>query len=310
MPAVAKAESRTHARDSSFVTLLSGWLQQGVNSFFAGQRILLDLAMRQNASVMHLLRERLADPQYSPANILTELAGEGISNFIEAQKVLLKLAQEQNHIVLTGVKERVGGSAPAAAMTEMLRRSVDTFIDMQQEFLKISGKQTHTWMEAAKSGKGFDGEHLIELARDGMENFVHAQKRFLDVIADETSKASGGKRVNGAAKKMKKTEIAELARQATESFIAAQKSLFDVAGRQMNINVKAAGKTMELMRPLPLMPLAELTREGVKSFVEAQKELMEVMLKSREQHSRAGKPAQRRPVRKAKEAAMARAAAV
>src|SRR6185437_6419075 len=99
MPAVAKFESsRTHSGESSFVTLLSGWMQQGVNSFFATQRILLDLAMRQNASVMHLLRERLADPHHSPAAILTELAGEGMSNFIEAQKVLLNLAQEQNQI--------------------------------------------------------------------------------------------------------------------------------------------------------------------------------------------------------------------
>src|SRR5579863_1418277 len=216
MPAVAKFESsRAHPRESSFVTLLSGWMQQGVNSFFATQRILLDLAMRQNASVMHLLRERLADPHFSPASILTELAGEGMSNFIEAQKVLLNLAQEQNHIMMTGVKERVGGSAPATAMTDLLRRSVDTFIEMQQEFLKIAGKQTHTWMDAAKSGKAFKGEHLIELAREGMDNFVHAQKKFLDVIAEETGKAAG-KHTNGMAKKMKKTEVAELARQATE----------------------------------------------------------------------------------------------
>ena len=108
MPAVAKFESsRTHPRESSFVTLLSGWMQQGVNSFFATQRILLDLAMRQNASVMHLLRERLADPHHSPAAILTELAGEGMSNFIEAQKVLLNLAQEQNQIGRASCRERV-----------------------------------------------------------------------------------------------------------------------------------------------------------------------------------------------------------
>jgi len=313
MPAVSKVESSrsTHPRESSFVTLLSGWMQQGVNSFFATQRILLDLAMRQNASVMHLLRERLADPHYSPSSILTELAGEGVTNFIEAQKVLLNLAQEQNKIVMTGVKERVGGSAPATAMTDLLRRSVDTFIDMQQEFLKIAGKQTHTWMEAAKTGKAFDGERLIELAREGMENFVHAQKRFLDVIADETGKATGSKHANGTGKKMKKTEVAELARQATESFVEAQKSLFEVAGRQMNVNLKTASKTMELMRPLPLMPLAELTREGVKSFVDAQKELMGVMLRPRNGHKPISKPARhaRRPARPVKGEA-ARAAAV
>lgn len=311
MPVTKLASSRPHSRESSFVTLLSGWMQQGVNSFFSTQRILLDLAMRQNASVMHLLRERLADPHYSPASILTELAGEGMSNFIEAQKVLLNLAQEQNTLIMEGVKERVVGSAPATAITDVLRRSVDTFIEMQHEFLKIAGKQTHTWMEAAKSGKQFDGEHLVELAREGMEKFMHAQKRFLDVIAEETAKATSGKH-NGAGKKIKRTEIAELGRQATETFIEAQKHLFEVAGRQMNVNLKAVGKTVELMRPLPLTPLAELTREGVRSFVEAQKELMEVMVKPRPEHKEASKPAgrQRRPARAGKGAEMARAAAV
>lgn len=52
MPASVKSESpRTHHGESSFVSLLSGWAQQGVQSFFATQRILLDLAMRQNASL-------------------------------------------------------------------------------------------------------------------------------------------------------------------------------------------------------------------------------------------------------------------
>jgi len=98
----------------------------------------------------------------------------------------------------------------------------------------------------------------------------------MDVIAEETAKATGAKPTNGA-KKLKKTELSQMAREATESFIEAQKKLVDVAGRQMNANVKTAGKTLELLRPFPFLPLAELTREGVKSYVDAQKELMEVI---------------------------------
>ena len=312
MPAIAKLDSsRTH-RESSIVSLLSGWMQQGVDSFFATQRILLDLAMRQNASVMHLLRERLTSPQHSPASILTELAGEGMSNFIEAQEVLLKLVQQQNEIVMGGVKERIGDSTTAAAMTDLLRRSIDTFISMQHDFLKIAGKQTHAWLQATKSGKPYKTDELVDLARDGMENFVHAQKKFLDVISEEIAKATSGKHTNGTAKKVKKTELAELARQATESFIDAQKKLFDLAGRQMTQNVKAAGRTMEIVRPLPFVGLADLTREGVKSYVEAQKALMEVMLKpAKEHHERASRPARRRPARATKgEVVTTRAAAV
>ncbi len=306
MPATTKTEApRAHHGESSFVSVLSGWAQQGVQSLFATQRVLLDLAMRQNANVMHALRQQLTDPQHSPTTILSEVAGEGMTNFIEGQKVLLDLGKQQNEILMTAVKERVGEYPPAQAMTDLLQRSVETFIHMQQEYLKIAGKQTHSWVEAAKAGKPYQTEHLVDLARESMENFVKAQKHFMDVVAEETAKATGGKHSNGV-KKLKKTQLSQLAREATESFIDAQKKLVDVAGRQMNASVKTAGKTLELLRPFPFLPLAELTREGVKSYVDAQKELMSVMSKPAGEHLRAHKT-DRRAKRAQKKAAAAAA---
>jgi len=305
MPVAKSETSRTHPRESSFVSILSGWAQQGVQGFFATQRILLDLAMRQNAKIIEAVREQLTDPHHSPTAILSEVAGEGVSNFIEGQKILLELGKQQNEILMAGVKERMGDIPAAHAMTDLLQRSVETFIHMQEEFLKIAGKQTHTWVEAAKAGKPYQPENVVDLAREGLETFVKAQKQFLDVIVDETAKATGHKKET---KKMKKTEVAELARQATESFIEAQKKLVDLAGKQMTANVKTAGKTMELLRPFPFLPLAELTREGVKSYVDAQKAIMDAVVKPSGEYRQAAKPARRarRPAaREHKEAAAA-----
>jgi hypothetical protein len=170
---------------------------------------------------------------------------------------------------------------------------VDTFIAMQQEFLKIAGKQTNAWLEVARTGKPYKGDRLVDLAREGMERFVHAQKQFLDVVAEETTKATGGKHTNGAGK-IKKTDLSELASRATESFMDAQKKLFDLAGRQMSVNLKAAGRAAELLKPLPFVGLADLTREGVRSYVDAQKALMDVMLKPHNGHKREAKPERRR----------------
>jgi hypothetical protein len=292
MPTVKSETPRTHSGEPPFISLLSGWAQQGVQSFFATQRILMDLAMRQNASLMHSLRQQLSDPNHSPTAILGEATAESVSNFIEGQKVLLELGQKQNEILMTGVKERVGDWPPAQAITDLLQRSVETFVHMQQEFLKIAGKQTHNWVDAAKAGKPYQSEHVVELAREAMDNFVKAQKHFMDVIAEETAKATGGKHTNGV-KKTKKTELSQLARHATESFIDAQRKLVDVAGRQMNANVKTAGKTLELLRPFPFLPLGELTREGVKNYVDAQKELIDVMVKPGAEHKHAHKVAHR-----------------
>jgi len=203
-----------------------------------------------------------------------------MTNLIEGQKVLLDLGKQQNEILMTGVKEHVGDWPAAHALTDLLRRSVETFIHMQQEFLNIAGKQTHTWVEAAKSGKPYEADHLVALAHEGMENFGKAQKQLLDAIVEGAAKASDGKKVNGATHKIKKTELSGLVRKATESFIDAQKKLVDVAGKQMNANVKTGSKSVELLRPSPFLFLAELTREGMKSYVDAQKALMDVMVKT------------------------------
>jgi hypothetical protein len=202
MPSATRTEnSRTHPRDSSAVSVLSGWTQQGVQSFFAMQRILLDLAMRQNRNVMHAPRQQPTDPHHSPTTILSEVAAEGMTNFIEGQEVLLDLGKQLNEILM-------------------------------------------------------------------------------DVMVEETASATGAKKGNGAVKKIKKTELSELVRKATESFNDAEKKLADVAGKQMNANVKTAGKSLELLRPFPSLSVAELTRGGVKSYVDAQKALTDVMGKT------------------------------
>lgn len=272
--------TNTHTRPSSFLSLLTGWMQQGVESFFATQRILIDVAMRQNTLIMKNLQETLSDPEHSPVAILSELAVEGTSSFIEAQRILLNLAQQENSIVLNGIKERVSGSTRATAMSDLLRRSIDTFIAMQHDFLKTTSKHTIAWLEAVKDGKGYKPTHLIDMAREGMDHFVGAQKRFLDVVAQETGKMASGKPEHIT--KMKKTEMSKLAREATDSFIDAQKKLLDVVGHQMNINLQAATKTVEMLSPMRLMPVANVTGEGVKNFVNAEKAVIESMIKGRE----------------------------
>jgi hypothetical protein len=269
---------RSPAGPPTFISLLSGWVQQGVESFFATQRILVDIAMRQNVAATKNLREGIFDPEHSPVAILAELATAGTSSFVEAQKILLNLAQQENEILMSGGKERVAGSVRAVAMTDLVRRSLDTFIRMQQDFLTTTSKQTLHWLEAVKEGKGYQNVQLIEVAREAMDTFVQAQKKFLDVIAQESAKATSGKH-DQHPKMVKKTELSKLATEATNLFIDAQKKLLDVVGQQANVNLKAATRTMALISPSRVLPMANLTGEGVKSFVTAEKALIESMIK-------------------------------
>ncbi len=287
MPKAVKTGAvKAHVPESSFVSLLSGWVQQGVDNFFATQRILVDLAMRQNTGAVKFVRERLGDSAYCPTALVSEVVGEGVSNFIEGQKLLLHLAKQQYEIVTTGVKERIGGFTPAVAVTDMVQRSFDTFVDMHEEFLKIASKQTHAWLAAVKADKTYDTGGLIEAARDSFDTFVRTQKKFLNMITEETTKATAG---NGTAKKIKKTEIIELAQQATDSFIEAQKKLMDVAGKQINAQLKATGRTLEMIAPFTVNALPDFAREGVKTFVDTEKALIDTVTKRRTETKAAGK---------------------
>ena len=288
MPRDTKPGPATHIHQSSFLTLLSGWVQQGVENVFATERVLVDLAMRQSAVAMKSLREGLSAPEHSALAILRELAVEGTSSFMEAQRILLNLAQHENEIVMGGVKERVSASVPATATTDLVRRTIDTFIDMHQEFLKSTSKQTLDWLEHAAKGK-YGGTHAVELARESMQTFVDAQKKFLDVIEQETTRLTSG-RHEKAAKVVKKTELAKLARDAGNAFIEAQKKLLDIAGHQVNVNLKAATKALEVIKPFRLLPMGNITGEGVKKFVEAEKELIGSMIKPRAAERRARRP--------------------
>ena len=216
--------------------------------------------------------------EHSPLNILTELAAEGTSSLVEAQRALLNLAQQENDIILNGVKERVGGFLPAVAMTDLVRRSLETLLGMQQELLTTTSKQTLRWLESEKAWKGEGGTRMAEFAREGVEMFTRAQKKFLDVVAQEAAKAASGKKEHDV-KVAKRTELAQLAREAGKAFIEAQKRLLDVMGQQMNVNLDATTRTLELMSPSRLVPMANLTGEGVRSFVDAETSLIGSLIK-------------------------------
>lgn len=294
--AEAKGPAAVHERPSSFVSLLSGWVQQGLESFFATQRILVDLAMRQNTSAMKSIREGLSEPESgdSPVKILTEIAVEGTSNYIEAQRILLELAQQENDIILNGVKERVSDYGPALAMTNVIRRSIETFVEMQQNFLTLASKRTQSWLEKSPDSKKKDDGGLVGLAGEAMEEFVAAQKKFLDVITEETGTPENGNgKKERAAKKPGQTELAKLGQEATDSFIEAQKKLLDLASQQVNVNMQAASRVLELKTPIRLLPMADIAGESVKSFVDAEKALLNSMTKART-HAKEEKPTGRR----------------
>ena len=292
-------ETNMNDRPSSFVSLLSGWVQQGMESFFATQRILVDLAMRQNTSTMKTIRQGITDAKAkeSPMNILTEIAVEGSANYIEAQRILLDMAQQENELVLNGVKDRVGDYKTAVAMTNVMRRIIETFIEMQQNFLVLASKKTQGYLQNSE-GKDDEANGLVSLAGEAMDEFVKAQRKFIDLVAEETS---GEAKDSHPGKKADRKAIAELGREAADCFIDAQKKLLDLAGQQVNVSLQSASRAADIKMPFRVLPMADIAGDSLKSFVDAEKALFNSMSKPRP-HVTAEAKARRKPARPAHKA--------
>ena len=250
-------EKTVPAREPSPISMLAGWLRQGTESFFASQRILMDLVMRQNAHTIGAFQGRLAEARHIAGTAVTEMAGEGISNFIAAQRVLLNLAQRQNEILTTVVKERAGGPAPVTAVTDLFSRGVDTVIDMQQHFLTLAARQADEWIDAAKSGEPFEGIHLTAPGSREYGN-LRAQPEEVPGCDGGRNRTRHRDGMQRQARRSRKTELTELARQSAEAYIDAQKKLLDVAAQQLKVNAKTAREAINAMNPLPAETLGEL----------------------------------------------------
>jgi hypothetical protein len=267
-------KSITAAHSSSPGTTLANWARQGMESFVATQKILLDLTAQQNSLALGFVRERVNFSPLRPLTGMVELAGQSMANFVAAQKILLDLAAEENALLQTGVKEGLGLSGMPAAMTDAIREGVNAFVTMQKKYLDMVDLESKAAVEAIKEGKRFEGKDLAEITREGVENFVDTQKKFLDLVTEVTRPHTNGKS-HKAAKPVKMTE---LAKEGMDKFVDSQKKLLDLATHE----IEGAMKTVEEIvtpSPEPSTSLGDFARKGVENFINAQKSLLDVAMK-------------------------------
>jgi hypothetical protein len=264
------------AQNPSPAGRLAGWARQGIESFVAAQKILLDLAAQENAMVIGVVRERLSNPATRPDTVIVKLADQGVENLTAVGKILLDLAAGETAIVADGVKEGLRLPVPADALASVVQHRVDTLIDMQRRLLDAVAEQTHAVAESYGEGKGMmAGTHVVELARRGIVDFVDTEKKFLNLAAEEVTAASKGAKEGHKSTRERSKVLTELAKEGVEKYIDAQKKLLNLAIHQMETNGKAAAEAFED----PRTSFAELTQKSVHNFVTAQKSLMDLAVK-------------------------------
>jgi hypothetical protein len=269
-------KSTPAAYASEAASTLASWARQGMESFVATQKILLDLAAQQNSLTLGFVRERVNFSPLRPLTGMVEIAGQTLANFVAAQKILLDLAAEENALMQTGVKEALNLSGRPAAMTDAISEGVNALVAMQKKYLDMVNHQSQAVVEAIKEGKPFEGKNLAEITRESVDNFVHTQKKFLDLVTDVTRAEANGKapKITKAAR----VKVTELAKEGMDKFVDSQKKLLDLATHEIEGAIKTA---QEIVRPSPepSTSLGEFARKGVENFVNAQKSLLDVAVK-------------------------------
>lgn len=257
---------------------VAGWVRQGVDSFMAAQKILLDLTAQQNALVIGMLRERLSAPP-RPDVAIAKIADKGVKNLSAAGKIMLDLAANETELIMDGVKAVVPLPFGAGTVAEVLRHRLVTLVDLQKRLLAAAADQVHEAAESYEEGKGLVavGASAATLARKGIETFVETEKEFLDLaVKDVGAGTKAGAEERKPARDRYKT-LTELAREGGEKYLEAQKKLLNLAIEEMEA-VGKAGRA-ESAHAGEQTTWGELTEKGVRNFATAQKSLMDLVVK-------------------------------
>jgi len=258
---------------------VASWARQGVDSFFAAQKILLDLTAQQNALFIGMVRERVSMPRIHPGKAIAQFTDKSVKHFATAGKILLDLAADETALVMDGVTEGLPLPVAAATVANIFRHRVDTFIGMEKNLLDAAAEQTHAIAESYQAGKGLKAESVSELARKGIEGFVESEKKFLDLATHEVTTALKGGAEGHKPSRERSKVFTELAREGVNKYVDAQKKLLELGIDQLMPEHKTAAERAPVARKKPRTSLAELTEKSVRNIVAAQKSLMDIAIK-------------------------------
>ena len=280
-------------------SLLTGWARQGVESFVAAQKILLDLAAQENALLIGMVREQFGKTGFRPGATVAGIAENGVKNLSNAGKILLDLAASETALAVEGVKEGLRLPVAAGAIADLVRHRVDTLVEMQKHFLDATAEHAHAVAESYREGENvLAAANLAELARRGIEGFVEGEKKFLDLAAQEVSNATKGTKKPGKAPRERMEVFTEVVREGTEKYIETQKKLLGLAIEQLEAATKASGEHKEATHKEGQPAWGELTEKSLKNFVTAEKSLLDLAMRPMRKHEEGRKVLRPRRVKK------------
>ena len=280
---MAAREKKVAQHETSPGSFVAGWARQGIQSFVAAQKIIMDLAAQENALLIGMLREKLNGPGSQMGASIAGMAEKGAKNLSAVGKILLDLAAEETALAVEGVKHGLRLPAPAGTVAEVLRHRIATFVEMQKDLLDAAADQAHTIAECYREGeKPQPAAHVAEIAQRGIEGFIKHEKKFLDLAAQEVNASTKADKRQGKQAKERSEVLTDLARQGAEKYIETQKKLVELALEQLEETIKTTNEAKEGARKEAQSTWSTLTEKSMHNFVTAEKSLLELAAKRTE----------------------------
>jgi len=204
-------------------------------------------------------------------NLVGEWIRQGTEGFIATQKILLDLAAQQNALALTILKERLGVTMPNAtgAVIDLVGKSIHNFMEAQRVLLDIAARENHIVVDGLKPAvAGTTVENLAEVVRRGIDNFIAAQKLFLDHFDEQTEGVISDYKIG---KGFDKDRLRELAREGVKTFLESQKRFINIIEDEM-LGSKLRTETTDAKS----VDLFKMAQHSVDALVEAEKRLLDL----------------------------------
>jgi hypothetical protein len=213
----------------------------------------------------------------STYNSITGMFGDwirqGTEGFVATQKILLDLAAQQNALAITLVRERIGLAwPPSKKMADFSAHAIKSLMEAQRQMLELIARQNaivSDGLKPALAGTPVDG--LSKVIHQGFDNFLSAQKQFLNIVQSHTEAALTDL---GDGKRLQTARLADAARECTRNFLDSQKKFLEIVEQELATKKETPAK--EAKPAAREVDLLEMAKKSVDSLVKAQQALLDL----------------------------------
>ena len=201
---------------------------EGISNFIAAQRVLLNLAQRENEILTTVVKERIGGP--APVAALTDLFSRGVDTVIGMQQHFLTLAARQTDEWIDATKSgepfgRHPVDRPGAREHGNLRAQPEEVPGR----LGRGNRPCHRQGNQRQAHPAPKKTELTELARQSAEAYIDAQKKLLDVATQQLKvNAKTAREAIGAMNPLPAETLGELAKHTIEGLVESEQDLLDV----------------------------------------------------------------------------------